>query len=87
MRKENLSLEHRDGDWQSNCKRTILTNNQQYQKKVPTIVGPNMTEKRKNNKVYYNWPVIQTNQGSIKMLFFKNETKHWWTSLSSNRLL
>ena len=30
MRKEKLSLEHRDGDWESNCKRTILTNKQQY---------------------------------------------------------
>ena len=35
-----------------------------------TIVGPNMTEKRKNNKVYYNWPVSQTNHGGVKMLFF-----------------
>ena len=37
-----------------------------------TIVGANMTEKRKNNKVYYNrnWPVSQTNHGSVKMLFF-----------------
>jgi hypothetical protein len=59
-------------------KRTIMKNNQQYQRKTPTIVGPNMTEKRKNNKVYYNWPVSQKNQGNvknIKMLFFKNETK------------
>jgi hypothetical protein len=78
MRKEKLSLEHRDGDWESNCKGTMLTNNQQYQRKAPIIVVPNMTEKRKNNKVYYNWPVSKTNQGSVKMLFFKNETKHWW---------
>ena len=54
----------------------MLTNNQQYQRKAPIIVVPNMTEKRKNNKVYYNWPVSKTNQGSVKMLFFKNETKH-----------
>ena len=58
------------------AKRQLLTNNQQYQRKASTIVGPNMTEKRKNNKVHYNWPVSQTNQGSVKMLFFKNETKH-----------
>ena len=56
--------------------------NQQYQRKAynswskydrgkPTIVGPNMTEKRKNNKVYYNWPVSQANHGRVKMLFFK----------------
>ena len=56
---------------ESNCKRTILTNNQQYQRKTPTIVGPNMTEKRKNNKVHYNWTVRQTNHGSAKMFFFK----------------
>ena len=32
MRIEKLSLEHRDGDWESNCKRTILTNNQNQRK-------------------------------------------------------
>ena len=37
----------------------------------PTIVGPNMTEKRKNNKVYYNWPISQTNHGSVKMFFLE----------------
>ena len=31
---------------------------------------------KKTTKLYYNWPVSQTNQGSEKMLFFKNETKH-----------
>jgi len=36
-----------------------------------TIVGPNRTEKRKNNKVYYNWPVSQANHRRVKMLFFK----------------
>ena len=86
MRKENLSVEHRDGDWQSNCKRTILTNNQQYQKKVPTIVGPNMTEKKEQQSVL-QLASHSNKSGSIKMLFFKNETKHWWTPLSSNRLL
>ena len=45
----------------------ILTNNRHYQRKAPAIVGPNMTEKRKNNKVYYNWPVSQANHGSVKM--------------------
>jgi hypothetical protein len=33
-RKEKLSLDDRDGDWESNCKKTILTNNQLYQGKA-----------------------------------------------------
>ena len=45
----------------------ILTNNQHYHRKAPAIIGSNMTEKRKNNKVYYNWPVSLTNNGSVKM--------------------
>jgi hypothetical protein len=28
MRKEKLSLDDRDGDWESNYKKTLLTNNQ-----------------------------------------------------------
>jgi hypothetical protein len=34
MRIEKLSLDDRDGDWESNCKKTILTNNQLYQGKA-----------------------------------------------------
>ena len=45
----------------------ILTNNQHYHRKVPVIVGPNMTEKRQNNKVYNYWTVSLTNNGSVKM--------------------
>jgi hypothetical protein len=45
----------------------ILTNNQLYHRKAPAIIGSNMTEKRKNNNVYYNWPVSLTNNGSVKM--------------------
>ena len=78
LRKEKLPLEHRYGDWESNCKRTMQTSKQKYQRKAPIIVCPYMTEKRKNKKVYYNWPVGQTNQVRVKMLFFKNETEHWW---------
>ena len=46
---------------------TVPEDNTDKQPTVPeeslTIVGPNMTEKRKNNKVYYNsnWPVSQAN--------------------------
>jgi hypothetical protein len=51
MRKENLSLEHRDGDWQSNCKRTILTNNQQYQRKAYNSRSKYDKEKKEQQSV------------------------------------
>ena len=44
----------------------MLTNNQQYQRKTPTIVGPTVTEKRK-----YNWPVQPNKSWECKMFFFK----------------
>ena len=37
--------------------------------KAPVIIGPNMTKKKKKNKVSYNWPVTLTNHGNVKMFF------------------
>jgi len=70
MRKENLSLDDRDGDWESNCKRQYWQTTNCTRGKH-TIVGSNMTEKIKNNKVYYNWPVSQAKHGRVQMLFLK----------------
>jgi hypothetical protein len=53
----------------------------------PTIVGPKMTVKRKNNKVYYNWPVQPNKSWECKDVVLKRMKPNIDGHIRSNRLL
>ena len=86
MRKEKLSLEHRDGDWESNYKKTILTNSQLYQGKAYNNRSKYDRENKEQQSVLQLVSQLSKSWESKDVVFQKMKPKidkH----ISSNRLL